>query len=135
MHCLKYKLFIEVSDCYVLSSIVVLLHSGEVFTFGNNNHGQLGQGHTKPWCVYTFVTISYASVSMYSSNSACAFTACTLMCMHACIYVCVCVCVRVCPCAHAYIIVMDDCCHTCVLLQWRAIQSRPTRACLSDSLW
>ena len=35
----------------VLLYVVVLLHSGEVFTFGNNNHGQLGQGHTKPWYV------------------------------------------------------------------------------------
>ena len=48
---------------------MVLLHSGEVFTFGNNNHGQLGQGHTKPWYVCPSVCL------------------CALMCMHVCVYV------------------------------------------------
>lgn len=28
-------------------STAVLLHSGEVYVFGNNNHGQLGQGNNK----------------------------------------------------------------------------------------
>ena len=27
----------------------ILLHSGEVYVFGHNNHGQLGQGNTKDW--------------------------------------------------------------------------------------
>ena len=35
---------IEMSYC-----IVVLLHSGEVYAFGNGNHGQLGQGNNKIW--------------------------------------------------------------------------------------
>lgn len=28
---------------------VVLLHTGEVYAFGNGNHGQLGQGNTNVW--------------------------------------------------------------------------------------
>ena len=27
----------------------ILLHSGEVYVFGHNKHGQLGQGNTKDW--------------------------------------------------------------------------------------
>ena len=52
---------------------MVLLHSGDVYTFGNNNHGQLGLGHTKPWCV------------------------CVYACVHVCVCACVCVCVHVGP--------------------------------------
>jgi len=33
-------------DCGTFHT-AVLLHSGEVYVFGNNNHGQLGQGNTK----------------------------------------------------------------------------------------
>ena len=62
-----------------LFSPVVLLHSGEVFTFGNNNHGQLGQGHTKPWCVCVCVCVCVCCVC------------CVCLCV--CVYVCMCVCV------------------------------------------
>ena len=27
----------------------ILLHSGEVYVFGHNKHGKLGQGNTKDW--------------------------------------------------------------------------------------
>ena len=33
--------------CCVCAAI--LLHSGEVYVFGHNKHGQLGQGNTKDW--------------------------------------------------------------------------------------
>lgn len=35
----------------VLHYAAMLLHSGEVYMFGNGNHGQLGQGNNKPWFV------------------------------------------------------------------------------------
>jgi RCC1 and BTB domain-containing protein len=35
-------------DCGTFHT-AVLLHSGEVYTFGNGNHGQLGQGNNKVW--------------------------------------------------------------------------------------
>ena len=35
-------------DCGTFHT-AVLLHSGEVYTFGNGNHGQLGQGSNKVW--------------------------------------------------------------------------------------
>lgn len=30
-------------------STAVLLHSGDVYVFGHNKHGQLGQGNSKDW--------------------------------------------------------------------------------------
>ena len=33
---------------FVSLLLVVLLHNGEVYAFGNNVHGQIGQGNTKP---------------------------------------------------------------------------------------
>ena len=35
-------------DCGTFHT-AVLLHSGELYTFGNGNHGQLGQGNNKVW--------------------------------------------------------------------------------------
>ena len=35
-------------DCGTFHT-AVLLHTGEVYTFGNGNHGQLGQGNNKVW--------------------------------------------------------------------------------------
>ena len=34
---------------YMYMCAAILLHSGEVYVFGHNKHGQLGQGNTKDW--------------------------------------------------------------------------------------
>ena len=36
---------------FIYPFIALLLHTGEVYMFGNGNHGQLGQGNNKPWLV------------------------------------------------------------------------------------
>ena len=67
----------------MLCLVVVLLHSGDVYTFGNNNHGQLGLGHTKPWCVCVC-----ARVHVHARVRVCAY-------MRVCVFVpsvCVCLC-------------------------------------------
>ena len=33
----------------VCVSTAILLHSGDVYVFGHNKHGQLGQGNSKDW--------------------------------------------------------------------------------------
>ena len=35
--------------CVCVFSSALLLHSGEVYMFGHNKHGQLGQGNSKDW--------------------------------------------------------------------------------------
>ena len=102
--CLLMWISCTTADVFILS-LVILLHSGEVFTFGNNNHGQLGQGHTKPWCVCLSVCVhAYAYVTLcVHCTCVCVYTVfmCTCACMiYTYLFACMCVCLAL----FAYII-------------------------------